>query len=186
MSSLNINNPRVRSKLLSSCVSLAIDTSGDNPFCHCILQISAVRYQNGKEIGNIILTLHPYDIPDYDKIKEVIPIEVQISTVDGLSVDEAFESLEGFIGDDIVLIHDAFKVLKFFWSSRPKHRFLPLYVDTFILAKKVYKNLDNYDIEKLSRFLGITTEDIFTSNSLSRATGKLMFDMMIKLGYGYN
>ena len=101
------------------------------------------------EADTFLVDLIPYSTPQYDEIEEVIPNEYLSSSAQRVKMKDAFDRLEEFVGEDLVILYNADHILRFFYNSRPDKIFLPLYVEADLVLKKVYgSNSSQFDLYK--------------------------------------
>lgn len=138
-------------------VVLDIETTGFSKVEDSIIEIAAVRYRDGAEMGR------------YDAlVKAEVPIPLDIQALTGITPDmlsdaprigEVLPGFIEFVGNDPLVGHNIASFdLPFlqYKAQRLGLRLLNGAIDTLPLARKAYPELPRYTLEFLKKVLGIT------------------------------
>lgn len=153
-------------------VVLDIETTGFKPVVHDIIQVAVIRYRNFKKVAEYVTFVECSNIPPkITKLTSITDEECRLAP----PLSKVLPALLDFIGDDIIVAHNAkfdigFIAQKMFSAGIPGRNFY--YVDTVAFAKKQIKNVPNYKLPTLKKYLKIKAqshladEDCFVCNEV--------------------
>lgn len=149
----NYNYTKIR-KLVNDFTVLDFETTGLSPENDCIIQVAAVKYRDFKKVDEFVMFVNP-----------LIPIPKRITDINGISEDDVKDSptidkilpqLIEFIGEDIIVAHNASFDMKFLLAKMQanniEYRKFKT-IDTLSLARKYIDFTKNHKLETLKSFL---------------------------------
>lgn len=158
---------------LSDFTALDVETTGLSPEYDSIIEIAAVKYRNNLPVDRFSQLIYPGCSLD-----EFITGLTGI-TDDMLSgmppIDEVLPTFMNFIGNDIVIGHNAHFDINFIYdncvnSSLPA--FENDFIDTMRIAKRLYKGWESYKLDDLIENLGLETRGIHRALNDAELTAK--------------
>ena len=127
-----------------------LETTGLDPEWCDILEVAALKVENGQVIGSFSELINPgYDIPDF--ITELTGITDEMVAA-ARSVDEVLPDYFGFLGDSVLMAHNANFDINFLYDGAVKLNstfFTNSFVDTLRLARKAYPDDRNNRIKDI-------------------------------------
>lgn len=144
---------------LSSFTSIDLETTGLNPQVDKIIEISAVKYQN----GTIAETFETF-------INPLISIPPNITKINGITdnmvrkaplISEVLPKFIRFIGDSTLVGHNITFDLNFIEANARKLGLALnlFYIDTLPLARKYFPECSNHKLPTLVNYLGINVAE---------------------------
>lgn len=163
-------------------IAFDLETTGTVPGVDQIVEIGAVRFNNG-QVDAVFSTL----------IDPKIPIPPGASAVNGISddmvrgkptVDTVLESLSEFCGADPMVAHNAPFDAQFLLSDFKKHEFgtpSGIILDTLPIARKIFPGLANYKLGTLVQHLKIPASGFHRAEEDATYAGKLFLEMLRRI-----
>lgn len=137
----------------SDYVVLDFETNGLNPQECDIIQMAAIRYRNDEKIDIFSSFVYTTSIPL--KVTEITSITVE-DCKSAPKLEELLPQLLNFIGDDVIIAHNASFDLSFLMESM-KRLNIPgktfVYVDTLRLARQKIKGVKWHKLPILKKYL---------------------------------
>lgn len=142
------------------CV-IDIETTGLNSKYDEIIELSAIKVQNGKVCDTYTQLVRP--------IKGVNNFIAKLTGInndmlkDAPLIKDVIEKYTDFIGTDTVLGYNVNFDINFIYENLKKHKgklFLNNYVDLLAIAKRKIKNLPNYKLATLAKFFELDTANM--------------------------
>ncbi len=173
---IDITNADERKKLNDKYAVVYLETTGDNYKRERIIDIGAVKVENGKIVEKFATHVNP---------EICLPSDVAAAT--GLTdailakapkAKPALKKLVSFIGGLPVVGHDAGFDFDFVIMAIEKAQYSFKLIDTLALSKKVFKDLDSYKLLPLAAALGIEHGD--TSAIGNAITCKALFEKCLE------
>lgn len=139
-------------------VVVDIETTGCNHFKDDIIEIGAIRYDNGNEVGRLSLLLKTSHCLSA-AITQLTGITNEMLDKDGVNPEEAIKALCDFCKDDIVMGHN-FTTFDSKFLNDAYNKYLNIsfendFVDTLYLAKEIYPDMKNRTLKDLSEMFKI-------------------------------
>ena len=167
-----------RSPLLNSVTFCVVDleTTGASAAYGGITEIGAVKYCGGDEIGRFNTLVNPgQPIP----APIVILTGITNSMVSGAPrIEEVLDLLLDFIGDSVLVAHNARFDVGFINAALQQHGYDPLantVVDTVTLARRLVRNeVSNCKLSTLASQLGLAHQPVHRAMDDVLATGDLL------------
>jgi DNA polymerase III epsilon subunit family exonuclease len=161
-----------------------LETTGGNPEKNCILEISALKYVNGNVESSYYSLVNPRMAipPIIRRITGITNQEVRHAPY----IEKVFPEFMDFIGDDILVSHNAQGDLKFLvhFSAEVCHKELPnFFVCTHLLAQKLFADAQDKSLMGLARHLNLVhnTENQHRADEDARVTLELFKAIVAKL-----
>ncbi len=157
-----------------------IETTGLDPMFDSIIELGAIKFENGNQISQFQSLVNPgYEIDDFI-------IELTGITNDMLSeaptIQEALPNFLSFVGNSILVGHNVNFDINFIYDNA-EYLALPIFkndfVDTMRISRRLYKDLENHKLSTLSNFLRVEVEDAHRAMSDCIRT-QLCFEKMRK------
>jgi DNA polymerase-3 subunit alpha (Gram-positive type) len=160
-------------------VVLDLETTGFSPIGDDIIEVGAVRFQNGV-IGE--------SFQRFIKPSKAIPPEVQKLT--GISPDmvehapspaDVLEEFFAFIGDAIIVAHNATFDFSFLRYHRMKHlgqEFTNPVLDTLILGRSLLPDLRSHSLAALTKELQVSLVDHHRADADAKATAIVLTKLL--------
>ncbi|MCE5343793.1 MAG: PolC-type DNA polymerase III [Eubacteriales bacterium] len=160
--------------LTQATVVLDFETTGLSPTVDRIIEIGAVRLENGEIKEELSLLCNP-GVPLSPKITEITGI-TDLMLRDQHSPAEGMRKLLAFIGDCAVVAHNAPFDLGFLQAEcgRMGVNFQVPVVDTLVLARRLYPGLRSYKLGALCRQLGVQLKNAHRAVHDAAATAKCL------------
>jgi DNA polymerase-3 subunit epsilon len=161
---IDIQDDKVSLKTISTNIKdqvfciVDIETNGGKPTNSQIIEIGAVKYQNGKIIDQYESLVYANDIPQY--IQEVTNITPSMLE-DAPSLNTVLEEFKIFLEDDVFVAHDVKFDYKYISHSMQMHNLGKLNnrsLCTIDLAKKVFES-EKYGLSSLKELLNIDVDN---------------------------
>ena len=140
-----------------SYVVIDVETTGLIPENNDVIELGAIRIQNGQVIDEYTSLLVPsMDVPD--SVQKLTGISMRMLEENGVEPKRAFEDFCAFIGSDLLVSHNIPFDLSFL-NMLCKRYDMPLLEndteDTFRIAKKALYSLGRYRLGDVAEHLGI-------------------------------
>lgn len=138
-------------------VAVDVETTGFSPINNELIEISAIKYKNGKKIDTFSTLIKP---------KESIPYHItKITGISNNMVEDSpyIEDVKGdlvdFIGDLTIVAHNASFDLKFL-NQNTNNSFIDNHiVDTVPISKIIAPELPNHKLGTVAKFIGIDEDN---------------------------
>jgi len=177
-----VHNEQDRTLINDTYVIFDTETTGLSAVYNKIIEIGAVKIQNGEIIDKFSTFVDP-KVTISEKITEITGITNEM--VQGAPLqDEALLKFKDFIGDSILVAHNArfdigflnvgLKVLGEPGVTNPV-------IDTVELARFLYPSMKNYKLNTLCKALNIELNNHHRAYHDAEATGFLLWKMIIEL-----
>ena len=145
-------------KLPTSYVVLDLETTGTNHYKDEIIEVGAIKYNNGKEVERLSLLIDiETEIPN--KVIELTGITNEMISNEGKSKGVVMLNLCEFLGDYIVVGHNIASFDSKFLDDAYKQclgfTFPNDYVDTLFLARQECSSLEHHRLADLSELYNI-------------------------------
>ena len=165
-------------KLDEPIIVLDFETTGLNPLTDRIIEIGAVKLQNGK-IDDSFSTLVNPGVPLSDDIIRITGIK-DYMLKDQPPASEALPKLLDFIGDRPLAAHNASFDMGFLRAEmgRIDKAFDFAQIDTLAFAQKLYPKMKRYRLTDLCRNLGIVLKNAHRAVHDATATAQCLVRML--------
>lgn len=166
-------------------IAFDLETTGTVPGVDQIIEIGAVKFQNGQPSAIFSTLIDPKR-----------PIPPGASAVNGISddmvkgkpvIEDLLGSFAEFCGSDIMVAHNApfdsqflISDIKKFESSAPKGVIL----DTLPISRKVFPGLPNYKLGTLVQHLKIPTTEFHRAEEDATYCGHLFLNLVKRISIG--
>ncbi|MDB8542793.1 exonuclease domain-containing protein [Turicibacter sanguinis] len=137
----------------SDYVVLDFETNGLNPKDCDIIQMAAIRYRNDIKVSRFVSFVNATVIPP--KVTELTSITVE-DCQSAPTLDDLLPQLLDFIGEDVIVAHNASFDLGFLIESMKRLNLSGqtfIYVDTLRLARQKIKGVKWYKLPILKKYL---------------------------------
>lgn len=157
------NKREFKGKSLLKCTDnftiIDIETTGYDPGYDSIIEIAAIKCKNCIEVDRFhtLINIHE-DLDSFVTEHTGITDEM---LKDAPSIDKALEELKVFIGNDIIISHNAHYVINFLYDDFMYYEKFALsndFIDTLRLSRNLYKNFENHKLSTLSKNFNIKQE----------------------------
>ena len=147
---------------IDSFVGLDIETTGLSPLFDEIIEISAYKKVNGKIIDySVLVNRENGDNTLSSNTTELTSITKEMLDKDGIDIKDALKGLIDFIGNSVIIGHNATfdvyfieeKIAKFLGS--PKHY---SFVDTMNFARSMIRGKRGYKLDEVASYLHVDLE----------------------------
>lgn len=179
-----IENDKGQSLDTTYCV-LDLETTGFSATTEKITEIGVMKYKDGEVIDEFACFVNPEKhIPQ--RVTEVTNITDEM-VADAETIDKVFPKLLEFLGDSVIVAHNAGFDVGFLKQNAKNlgYEFDYTYLDTLSLAKDLFPEYKKYKLGKIAENLGIKVEvahraldDVDTTVKVFR----VMIDMLKKRG----
>lgn len=163
-------------------IVLDIETTGLSPYRHKITEIAAVKVVNGEVIDTFQTLINP-ETPIPSFITRLTGINDDMVR-DAPTVDKILPNLKEFLGNDIIVAHNASFDYKFIshnlFLHEKKHLSNPK-LCTVKLANRVHSDLPSKKLSALCQHYGFVNENAHRAMSDVEATVKVFYEMVHKL-----
>lgn len=161
-------------------IAFDLETTGTVPGVDAIVEIGAVRFNNGV-VDSVFSTL----------VNPNRPIPPGASRVNGIfddmvagkpTIESLLDALADFCADDILVAHNAPFDAQFLTSDIKKYETTApkgLILDTLPIARKVFPGLPNYKLGTLVQHLKIDASDFHRAEQDATYCGRL-FEQLVK------
>lgn len=134
-----------------------IETTGFDPMFDAIIEVAGIKYRGKKEVGRFQSLVKPdyNEIPDY--ITELTGITNEM-VADASSINEVLPRFLEFIGEDVVVGHNAHFDVNFIYDYSGYLELKPFsndFVDTLRLSRRLYPELKSHKLSALAEHLGV-------------------------------
>ncbi|NLW15092.1 MAG: PolC-type DNA polymerase III [Erysipelothrix sp.] len=155
-----ITNPKGQHIHTANYVVFDIETTGLSAFYDHIIEFGAVKIENGQTVESYQTFIKPpISIPKHiEKLTNISDADV----VNAKPIAEQLDKILDFIGDSILVAHNASFDIDFLDEILRKHGRPPLdntVIDTLNLARVLYENRRSYRLGSVARLLKITYDD---------------------------
>lgn len=142
---------------LKDFVALDFETTGLDKIYDNIIEVAAIRYENGSEKEKFVTLIKPrFRIPEEaSAINHITNSMVRSSP----TAEQVIPQLIDFLGDSLVVGHNVNFDIDFLEiaAQRCGRRVQCNYIDTMSISKKMFSGLDNYKLETIAKALGLDT-----------------------------
>ncbi|THB64275.1 MAG: 3'-5' exonuclease [Spirochaetaceae bacterium] len=139
-----------------TCTAFDFETTGLHPGIDKIVEFGAVQFVDGKMTKSFEALCNP-GVPIHPEASRVSGITDNM-LVDKPSVKDVLLDFMDFIGDSVLIAHNAGFDLGFLRAALLEHQ-LPdmknLIIDTMIIAQRAFPGQKSYSLQNLVSFLGI-------------------------------
>lgn len=137
-------------------VVVDIETTGLDPSCDKIIEIAAVKIQNGEEIEQFQSLVNPhFEIDEF--IQELTGITNPMLE-SAPSIESVLPRLLEFVGAEIIVGHNANFDINFIYDCAKNLNLNPFcndFVDTMRISRKLYRDLKHHTLAALSASLNV-------------------------------
>ncbi|MDD3335082.1 MAG: PolC-type DNA polymerase III [Eubacteriales bacterium] len=160
-------------------VVLDFETTGLSPAVDRIIEVGAVKLENGQITGELSILCDP-GIPLKPKITEITGI-TDLMLRGKESPAEAVEKLLAFIGDAAVAAHNASFDIGMLDAecNRMGISFHAPVLDTLTFARRIYPTLKSYRLGAVCRFLGVSLKNAHRAVHDAAATAQCLQKMLV-------
>ncbi len=155
-----------------------IETTGFSRFNDRIIEIGAVRYEDGNIVGEFSEFVSPErTLPE--KIIELTGItDAMLQNAE--TIDKILPRFLEFAEDSIFVAHNADFDIGFIIENarRLKLEFQPAYIDTLGLARALHPEYKNHKLDTLTKNLGVKLFNHHRASDDARATGSIFLKFM--------
>lgn len=164
-------------------VVLDIETTGLDPKFDSIIEIGAIRYQNGKEIGRFSELVKPdayycldkedikqtsdYCVVDGEPIQYINSFITDLTGITNKMIENArdekdvLKDFDGFLSEDIIIGHNVNFDINFLYDAFEYNLDKPLsnnFVDTMRIARRILKELKHHRLRDIAEYYKINYE----------------------------
>lgn len=137
-------------------VLLDIETTGLSPLKDDIIEIGAIKVRNNEIVGeyNSLIKID-YMVPPF--ITKLTGITDEMLK-NGKDISDCLKELIDFIGNDIVIAHNANFDINFIYDKCLKYlnyHFNNDFIDTVRVARRVVFDIENYKLETLANYFNV-------------------------------
>lgn len=140
---------------------LDIETTGMSPNYCKILEISAIKVRDGKEVDTFSRLINPHEkIPSF--ISYLTGITNKMTEDEGGELEDVLYDFKDFLADDIIVGHNVNFDVNFLYDNFENVFDEPLtndFVDTLKIARKYIKDIDHHKLDDLIDYYGIKARD---------------------------
>lgn len=166
------------SEFKSSYTVFDIETTGFSPYLESIIEIGAVRYENGIKVGSFSKFVNPKrSIPE--RITELTGIDD--SMVRGAEeIDSVLPEFLDFAKDSILVAQNADFDISFIRvnAKRLAIDFSPVWMDTMTLARCLHPEYKNHKLDTLCKNLQVVLLNHHRAIDDAQATGEVFLKLM--------
>lgn len=165
------------SKWIGTCndfVVIDFETTGLDSINNEIIEVSALKYKDRSLVDTYITLVKPKKrIPGYITQINGITNEMVESSP---GVEEVIPKLADFIGDSVIVAHNASFDMKFLKCNAERCGLVINndYIDTLALSRKAFPCLRNHKLATVARHIGITDEGWHRAEFDTRATAQVL------------
>ena len=180
-----VENSRNQS-LDGSFVVFDIETTGFSPSKNKIIEIGAVKVENGEITGRFSEFVNP-DVPIPFDIERLTGIN-DAMVMDAEKIDVILPKFLAFCGDAVLVAHNASFDVSFISHNAAELglAFSPTVLDTVALARVLLPNLNRYKLDTVAKAVGVSLEHHHRAVDDAEATAGifLAFEQKLKDGHG--
>lgn len=161
-----------------SLVVLDFETTGLNPFQDRIIEIGAVRIENGAVVDSFSSFVDPQQ-----PLRPIITKKTNIN--DSMLIGQPLAKdilpkLMDFIGDSMIAAHNAPFDTAFLREElkRMGRQYQNGYLDTLVLVQKLYPHLTRYRLGAMCKFLGVSLKNAHRALDDAMATALCLIKML--------
>ncbi len=140
---------------------LDIETTGMSPNYSKILEISAIKVRNGKQVDSFSKLINPHErIPYF--ISNLTGITTQMAEDEGEELEDVLYDFKDFLQDDIIVGHNVNFDVNFLYDNFENVLNEPLtndFVDTLKIARKYITDIEHHKLDDLTDYYGIRSRD---------------------------
>ena len=153
----SVTNPKGQDLDTTYCV-LDLETTGFSAVTEKITEIGVMKVKNGEVIDEFSCFVNP-EKPIPQRVVEVTNITDDM-VKDAETIDKVFPKLLEFLGDSIIVAHNAKFDVGFLKHNAKQlgYEFDYTVIDTLTLAKDIFPNFKKYKLGKIADELGIVVE----------------------------
>lgn len=147
--------------LTDTYIALDLETTGLNPSTSEIIEIGAIRYENGERVDFFQTFVNPRILisPFITKLTGITNEMVS----DAQTIDVILPRLLSYIGNSVLVGHNVNFDVNFLYDNCIRHLNIPFtndFIDTMILSRKFFKSFENHKLVTLANNFKIceTTE----------------------------
>ena len=165
----------------STYVVLDVETTGLNTFTDEIIEIGAVRFENGVEVDSFSELIDPCR-PLPDKIVEITGITSAMLS-GKRTLREAMPDFAKFCEGAVLVAHNAAFDMSFFKRAFPLigREFDFVTLDTLALARNLYPNIKNHKLGTLAKLFNVSLTNAHRAVHDARATALVLMKMLEEL-----
>lgn len=149
------------SEFLSNYAVVDIETTGLSPRFNEIIEIGAIKVVNNDIVDTFSTLIKPdNEIPE--NIERLTGITNDMVNHDGLDIKTALSNFSKFVGDNIIVGHNANFDVNFLYDNCLKHLNVPFsndFVDTLKIAQELVKDTYNLKLSTLAKKYDIQNEN---------------------------
>lgn len=146
---------------LKNYTVLDIETTGMSPNYNKIVEISAIKIRDGKEVDTFSQIINPHEkIPSF--ISYLTGITTKMTEEDGGELEDVLCEFKDFLKDDIIVGHNVNFDVNFLYDNFENVFSEPLtndFVDTLRIARKYLKDIKHHTLDDLTDYYGIKARD---------------------------
>ena len=161
----------------SAYVVLDVETTGLNTHTDSIIEIGAVRFENGAEVDSFSELINPErQLPE--KITEITGITAAMLS-GKRTIREAMPDFAKFCEGAVLVAHNASFDMSFFKRAFPLigREFDFTVVDTLAMARNLYPNIKNHKLGTLAKLFNVSLTNAHRAVHDARATALVLMKM---------
>lgn len=158
-----------------SYVVFDTETTGLDPYYDSIIEVAGIKYLDGIEVGRFEELINPgYSISSF--ITDLTGINNDM-LVGAREEAEVFKDFYEFVGDSLLVAHNAHFDINFVYDSLFKHhnvKFDNDFIDTMRLARRLLKHLDHHRLKDLAEYYSYEYEGAHRALFDAELTAKIL------------
>lgn len=143
--------------VLEDYTSLDLETTGLDPQFDDIIEISAIRVRNGLAVDSFHSLVNPgYEIDEF--ITELTGITNEMLST-APAIETTFTKAITFIGNDVIVAHNANFDINFMYDTRIALLNTPFYnnfIDTMRMSRRLFPQLPHHRLKDVVQHLGVS------------------------------
>lgn len=170
-------------KQFDSFIAFDVETTGFDSKKDRIIEISALRFENGEIVDRFSTLINPRrPIPeDISKLTNIRDKDVQSAPIEGKAMDKfSFWIGEAKDGEISLVAHNATFDISFIESAFKRSGVDAnlKYMDTLSMARKKLPDLENHKLGTVAEYFGVKMKNTHRAGSDAEACGRIFIELL--------
>ncbi|MCI9016518.1 MAG: 3'-5' exonuclease [Clostridia bacterium] len=152
-----IEEKQSQNKLNNIFVAIDVETTGLSPLINELIEISAIKYEGNRKVATFTTLIKPKANIPY-KITKITGITNDM-VKNAPYIEEIMPSLIKFIGDNIIVAHNANFDYRFLQNYSKNSFSKNKLIDTVAIGRKLYPKLPNHKLGTIAKHIGIKEDN---------------------------
>ena len=165
-------------------IAFDVETTGLNPVSDRIVEIGAVKFQNGK-VCDVFSTLINSEIPisaSASSVNHITNEMLKEAPIEAEAINHLVEFMgDAFQGETILCAHNAEFDMRFLKEALKRNKIEAkiYYIDTLSLSRNLLHKIENHKQDTVARYFDIVNHESHRASSDAEVCGMIMWELAV-------